>query len=114
MDDYGRVTYLPLGDDGDYNWSALTPDGGSIHEIFRAKLQRGEPLGIVLSWQETHIGGTVIIDGAAGTLAFSASMNRQCIAGSSTTDVTWYLEKLLPALEDADVFVASWEWTEAR
>ena len=112
MDDHGTLVYLPRGDDDDFGWTALSQGAGNINEILLAKLRAGEPLGVVLTWESTQIGGTVIIR-SSGTFTFSASINRQCLGGSSTTDVSWYLSRLLPALASSGVHISSWAWTEA-
>jgi hypothetical protein len=112
MDDNGNVVYLPLGDDGNYEWTAHTPDAGELTEIFRAKVRNKETLGVILTWHDTQVGGEVRMD-SSGRLAFSASLNRRCIANSSTTDVSWYLSRFLPPLEGTSVKVVSWKWSEA-
>lgn len=112
FEDQGQVSCLPSGDDDDFEWGPLGTDFEDVWELFNTKLMSGETLGVVITWQDSKTGGNVLVS-MEGTLTFSASINRKCVAQTSITDVSWYLERLLGPLESADVAVASWRWEES-
>jgi hypothetical protein len=112
MNDHGKIVLLPLGDIDDYAWISLPLDeAAQAWKTLEAKLAAQEPLGLMLTWADTQIGGSLLMGDSLVT--FSASINRRRLHDLSATDVSWYLERLLPAFRDAKVSVASWEWSEA-
>ncbi len=111
-DDHGKLVCLPIGDGDDYGWTAL-PEGSSIEELFKAKLELRETLGVTITWGDTQIGGTLLM-APSRTVTFSASIDRQCLPASRTSDVSWYLPKLLGGIAKSGVHVTSWQWAESE
>lgn len=112
MDDQGSLVILPLGDDDGFEWTEHPPEAGDVRDVFRAKLRAGEPLGVILTWQGSQVGGSITI-WALGRIVFTPLVNRRCLPNSSTTDVSWYLPKLLDAVADTSLRFSSWNWAEA-
>jgi hypothetical protein len=109
LNDHGNIVFLPLGDDGAFSWQA-TPlaSEDEVWGLLETKCQRRETIGVVLSFRDAGSGGEFLLE-PDGTVIFTPSINRRTVA--ACTDVTWYLERLLPALGKCGV-IESWEWRE--
>ena len=97
--DHGGVTFLPVGDHDDYHWQHSDVPKNDLEEIIRAKESQGEVIGVAMTWKDTNIGGTLLIC-EKGTFLMSLDINRKLIeagGGWSTTDVNWYITRLIPA-----------------
>lgn len=104
QDDDGNTMYLPEDDRGRYDWSIgrISPD--DYLKIVRKQEKAGDPAGVSLSWMSTGIGGEFLFLNPQ-ELFIVLSLNRQVLAGSSMTDMSWYLEKIVLLLEQAGVRV---------
>ena len=93
----GKVSYLPLGDNDEFSWRAESISSESLLVILNEKEQRGELVGVVLTWKDSGIGGNFLVYNN-GTLSISLSINRKLIEDikSGITDLNWYLVKLIP------------------
>jgi hypothetical protein len=104
LNDHGKVSHLPLGDKDNYDWQIQKDLSYSeLSEIIRDKESKDEPIGIIMAWQDTSIGGTVIIK-KEGSISINLDINRKELILKNhfkITDFQWYLEKLLPPLEEA-------------
>jgi len=47
--DHGGVTYLPVGDSGDYDWQTAPLALSDVHDLFIEKQNANEVIGIVLT-----------------------------------------------------------------
>jgi len=109
--DNGEAFYKSLnvnGDDDISNWTIGKITLPELMKIFEEKEQRGELIGVTINWQNTLIGGGVLLYGEKEmrqknihtSMTFSLDSDRQLIPGIDPfeiTDVNWYLTKLLPA-----------------
>ena len=96
--DHGRVTFLPIGDDDEFNWQHVSIAKEELFEILDTKDKKGELIGIGMTWKETNIGGTFLVHGN-GTFLMSPDINRKVIDVenyNSITDLNWYITKLIP------------------
>jgi hypothetical protein len=113
LNDFGEITYQILNTD--------TPD-----ELYRIDLskqeqvlktikeleQEGKTIGLVMMWRDTEIGCT-LLRLKKGEVSFALNVNRK---RSSTmhrwTDVTWYIDLLVPILTSHGIKISAMKWTE--
>lgn len=109
----GEVSYLPLGDNDEFAWRAESISSESLLAILNEKEQRGELVGVVLTWKDSGIGGDFLVYND-GTLSVSLSINRKLIEDveSGITDLNWYLVKLLPVFSGDGLQVESFSYEE--
>lgn len=102
--DHGKISYLPLGDTEMFDWQFQHDiSHEELYSILNNKQAAGETIGIVMSWQNTNIGGIFLVY-PNNEISISLSINRQKMLLEnkySLTDFNWYLAKLLPPLENA-------------
>ncbi|MEK4235512.1 hypothetical protein [Paenibacillus sp. FSL H7-0714] len=88
VDSKGIVTFLPIGDDDDFNWLC-------------------ETIGIQLLRRDSKAGCDLLIFNT-NEMVFSLSIYRNKIVVESDidiTDFTWYLEKILPVFKNPSLQV---------
>lgn len=94
INDGGHISYLPLGDD-DFNWQyAELSDWEAVKAVLFQKEQANELIGICLTFEDTNIGFSVLFMSDRLSIILSTIINRVTIAGSRTTDFSWYLNRL--------------------
>ncbi|MGG4132073.1 hypothetical protein ABEW19_27845 [Paenibacillus illinoisensis] len=96
--DHGQVTFLPIGDDGDFNWQHVSISIEELLNILETKEKKGELIGVGMTWKETNVGGTFLLQGN-GTFLMSPDINRKVLDVESynkVTDINWYTTKLIP------------------
>lgn len=110
-DDHGVLRYLPVGDN-DYDWNATSvSDLPTVMADIQTKANMGEVIGVVLTFENTAIGGAWLFF-PNGDITFTPGVNRRKTDYGS--DVGWYLLRVLPALQSAGDFdVESWRWEES-
>ena len=98
-DDGGEISYLPLGDDGDFDWRSAPLDEGSLVDtIVQSKERAGELVGIVLTWEDSGVGGQFLFNPDHRSVNVVLSNNRKLLDGCERfTDLSWYLSRILPA-----------------
>lgn len=98
-----RVSYLAAGDKDNSEW--IFTDKINIHNleaIIKEKENEKEVVGIVLTWDNTDIGGAVLF-WPNNKISLGLDSNRQIISFQNDytiTDFQWYLQKILPPLND--------------
>ena len=110
FDDHGLKAYLPLYDNGNFDWIF---DNISLEELFlvlNKKSSLKELIGVVLTWEDSNIGGEFLLD-FEGKITVSLSINR-CLLSSGITDVNWYLEKIIPFIQFDDLKVENFRFEE--
>jgi hypothetical protein len=104
LNDYGGISYLPLGDVDAFNWQTqqqMTFE--ELKKIITSKQQTNEVVGIVMTWKDTLIGCTFLLR-KNSILSIGLGVDRQIKELNKNyqiTDFNWYLEKLLLPLDDA-------------
>ena len=112
LDDHGSFVYSPIGDVDCSNWQWSDEIPKDIRETLLPKLLSDKILGVMLTWKKSQIGGSIVIY-PSGKIIFSASINRRTMHKEQTSDVSWYVSKLLPYIADIKgVYVTHWEWKE--
>jgi len=99
--DSGHISYLPLGDKDNCNWQHEDLEKWTtIREIIDGKTLCNEMIGISLAYQDTEIGGDFLLYADLHNIIFNLTINRKTLPGQfRASDFSWYLERLLPAVE---------------
>lgn len=114
LNDNGKTSYLPIGDDDDYNWILENIDSEKLLDIFSEKEKRNEIIGVSLTWKDTNIGGMLLIF-AEGELSLNLTINKKYISNNfdlKIIDVNWYLEKLIPGLNRKSLKLISFSFEQ--
>ncbi|ONG42088.1 hypothetical protein BKE30_00860 [Alkanindiges hydrocarboniclasticus] len=112
FNDYNnQQTYLPVHDADNYNWQSDTLDQDTLFQIFQKKYGLKENIGIVMTWKDTQVGGEFIFSINDG-VQISPSINRQLIADSSITNISWYLERTIYLLHKKGISFISFSYLE--
>ena len=93
----GVVSYLAVGDADDFNWRKDRISRDSLFEIVSEKEKLGELIGVAMYWRGTKIGGEILFH-TSSAMSMILSMNRM-VNSKGITDVTWYLDRLVPAFK---------------
>ncbi|MGE6577824.1 hypothetical protein ACQKFM_23260 [Paenibacillus xylanexedens] len=96
--DHEHVTFLPIGDNDDYDWKHTVIPKEELLTILNTKDKKGELIGVGMTWKDTNIGGTFLI-GKKGTFLMSPDINRKVIdveSYNNITDLNWYMTRLIP------------------
>jgi len=126
ISDNGEAFYKSLnvnGDDDISNWITGKISLPELMKIFEEKEQKGELIGVMMTWQDTSIGGGVLLyrekemhqKNIHTSMTFSLDSDRQLIPNIEPfkiTDVNWYLTKLLPAFNQGDTVVEHFTYEE--
>ena len=101
LDDNGAITYLPLGDKGEFNWATgLLTNINEVFETIFQKEKNGELVGVVLTWNNTGQGGSLLF--YEDQFIMNCTVDRKIVSKNwsvKCTDFTWYLERIIPCLE---------------
>lgn len=114
LNDNGKISYLPLGDIDEFDWKNENISIESLENILIQKEKRNEIVGVVITWKETGVGGTILF-GESQSFSINLSINRRMLNDEKMikiTDVNWYLTKLLPALNEDELVVESISYEE--
>lgn len=106
----GSVFYLPIGDDGDFDWQREDLSASRLLDILSKKEELGELIGVTMTWEETGVGGEFLFH-KSNLIVINLSINRQ-VTLLTLTDVNWYLSKLIPALRGGGISVESIVFSE--
>lgn len=113
----GEAFYkMPNGDDEMLDWTIKKIELSALMEIFKKKEQNGELIGVMMNWQNTEIGGELLLrtekyvteNNINTPMSFCLSSDRKILADYGDfkiTDVNWYLERLLPIFNQGDTIV---------
>jgi hypothetical protein len=106
----GAVGYLPLGDQGMFDWQdAPLERWPEVRGVLEQKVVRGELLGIQLLWAGTEIGATFLLY-PDSSITVSLKANRTRLEGCEpVTDFSWFLSRVLRPLVAAGNVIASVE-----
>lgn len=101
---------VPLDQDTS-EWTLLGNNSREIEMLFSAKMAAKQVFGIRLWWKGGETGGEFLVF-ESGEIVFSPTTNRVTLDGR-VTDVSWYLERLLPVFQRSPgVVVDNWAWRE--
>lgn len=112
LNDCGKATYLPIGDDGNYDWQSESISKDSLMAILDEKEKLGEVIGISMTWENTNIGGSFLFL-KNGEISISLIINRKSLGGMNNTDVSWYLTRIMPVFnQDDGILIESFSYEE--
>lgn len=114
----GHLTYSFLNKQGDLDFQAETLTLEQFAEMVQLKSPLYVLISVEMTWQDTEIGGPLMFSPTDGihqlTLCLESKRQKQNLVDTyETTDFQWYLEKLLPPLDDA-FGVESFSFEEQR
>lgn len=102
---------VPLGEDPSERILLDNNNIRSVRSLFIEKIARAEVFGTTLWWDSGEVGGDFLVF-PNFQVVFSPTLNRLTL-GTRTTDVSWYLSRILPLFRrEGGVVVESWEWRE--
>lgn len=107
INDNGNISFLPLGDNDDYDWQNKNINLEQLMNIIVEKEKQNEVIGVTLMWGKTRIGGQLLI-WQKGNLSINLTVNRKILNDNTeidATDVNWYLERILPAFKGGNCIV---------
>ncbi|MGI9279808.1 MAG: hypothetical protein ACR2PX_09270 [Endozoicomonas sp.] len=102
LNDSGKVSFLPIGDNDDFDWQSKQLTEHALMELVAVKVKRGELVGVVFTWKDTMSGGEVLFH-TDSSFSMTLSMDRKVIGKSRRTDVTWFLERLDRIFSDKNI-----------
>ena len=115
FNDNGRMTYLPLNDNGNYDWQYEQIDEKKLVNLLTEKEKNKESLGVCITWKDTNIGGSLLTLNDE-EMMLSIIINRQKITlceGETITDVNWYLTRVNTVLlQKKDIEIISTTFNE--
>ena len=97
LDAEDAICYLPPGHGDGFEWTNVAPAAreevlAHIRQMDRA----GEFLGIVVTWQDTGIGGQLLMLEDRATFSLSLTVRRRLLERCGrATDFSWYVGRLL-------------------
>lgn len=97
----GKVEYLPVGDDDEYDWQCDELSEGELYDIISKKMASKEQIGINLFYCNGTEGISLIAYNTS-QIILSLTINRK-IAKGKYTDMSWYLENIIYKMWDIDV-----------
>ena len=105
INDNGHISFLPHGDNEEYNWEWCDVNKwDAVLSTIGKKEMDAETIGIVLTWEDTNIGGNILFWKNRREVCFSLTSNRKKIEKDNLyTDFSWYLDKLINALCDIGI-----------
>jgi hypothetical protein len=112
--DHGSNTYLSMTNNGEFTWER-TPlmDRKDVLNLLSEKEKREEAIGIVLLWDDTGIGGSFVFDKKKRRVSVSLMVNRKVLERYPVTDISWYLDRLVPPLLQKGYSLESIQWTDS-
>lgn len=111
-----KICYLPLGDDDLFDWNEKRILESELCDIVKQKEVSKEIVGIVFYWENTDIGLSMLIF-QDYQISFSININRVKIDFSNVidiTDVSWYLEKIIPCFNSKKFKIQNLNFSEDR
>lgn len=115
FNDNGKVSYLPIGHNDVFDWTVHADiSHEELIKILKEKECRNEPVGVVLTWQNTNVGGAFIFQ-SPEKLSIDLIVNRKIFYGINNfnmTDGNWYLTRLLPIFRENNVEVYYFAFSE--
>jgi hypothetical protein len=110
LNDNGQISYLPLGDNDDFNWIRENISKEKLMNILIKKESQNELIGIAMTWNTSEIGGEFLFWGR-GEISINLNINKK-LQNNLFTDVNWYLEKLIIAFIDMGLKIEKYTYQE--
>lgn len=113
-DKSGNISYLPLGDDDDFDWQSEMISETEVFKIIEKKEDANEWVGLIIYWENTNIGITLLAT-ASDNVTLSFEVNRKRLNEediTSLTDVNWYMDKIIVKLRNERYQIESFKFEE--
>lgn len=90
------IGFLPLSDDGDFNWEWMEPQRwDEVIDIIRKKTQRNEVVGIILIYEDTSANFLFNSNYQSVNIIIN-TINRRIISTCENfTDYSWYITRIV-------------------
>lgn len=106
----GKVEYLPIGDDDEFDWQCEEMSEVKLYDIISDKIANKEQIGVNLFYNNGSEGISLIAY-STDQIMLSITINRKII-GEGYTDMVWYLQNILYKFFDCGVRVVSYKLEE--
>lgn len=106
----GKVEYLPVGDDDEFNWQCEEISESKLYSIVADKISQKEQIGINL-FHDSGNEGISFVAHSTEQIILSIGIHRKLIK-ESYTDTVWYLENIIYKLFDVGVRLLSYKLEE--
>ncbi len=110
----GESEFLPLNDSDSFNWYFKTITEEELAGLINTKEKAGETIGVQLYYRSGEIGVSLLAENRS-QYSFLLNCNRVKCAetrGIGYTDVNWYMEKIVQALQKKQVQIESVRYSE--
>lgn len=111
----GKISFLPVDDNGYYSWSTEYLTDIQMKSIIKAKSEKKETIGF--SFYKDNVCGTNILFLTSNEIIISCDINRKIIQlkdGVTFTDVNWYINEFVAPLIVKGYRILKFEYTEIR
>ena len=106
----GKVEYLPIGDDDEYDWQCDEKSESELSDIISKKISLMEQIGINLFYCNGTEGISLLAYNTS-QIILSITINRKTIKGKYT-DMAWYLQNIVYKFLDIGVRLLSYKLEE--
>lgn len=106
----GKVEYLPIGDEDEYNWQCEDISEIELYNIISEKKAKKEQVGVNLFYNN-GMDGISLIAYTTDQIMLSITINRRIVQGKYT-DMIWYLENIIYKFFDIGVRLLSYKLEE--
>lgn len=114
--DQNEVSYLPIGDEDNFDWLEKTISQDELKRIIEEKENLNEVVGIKMYWKDTNIGITLLIY-SHKEFSISLSINRKKINATDTrsvTDINWYIQTIVETLKEQKYQIERFTFEECQ
>lgn len=106
----GKVEFLPIGNDDDYNWQCEKISESSFRNIIANKIDNREQVGVNLFYNNGNEGISLLAYDTKHIM-LNVGINRKTIDGRHT-DMIWYLENIIYKFYKIGVRILSYKIEE--
>ena len=103
--DNDHISYMDTGDQFEWSEGSIDTLDAVLGKLALSVVEL-QPAGLVLTWPSPLTGGMFSVFPKTQTLAIWPTINRRTLSSSPRwTDYTWYLEHVVPLLEDSGFLI---------
>lgn len=106
----GKVEYLPIGDDDEYEWYCDEMSESELYDIVSKKNANKEQIGVNLFYCN-GTEGISLMAYSTSQIVLSITINRKIVKGKYT-DMAWYLKNIIYKLLNIDMRLLSYKIEE--
>ena len=107
-DPEGKSMFLPLGDDGLFDWQIEVIKERTLLSLIKKKERNHENTGIIMYFESGLMNpvGISILMFSPQKILCSLGIYRRVIEGTTLTDFNWYVSRLIPILSSSRYIVS--------